>query len=716
MKINLIIFILIASLIQQKVAGQTTTYSVAKAPFSSDKYDEFSPVYYKNGIVFTTNRPSFNFSNYSSEQDKGPLKIYYIDTTGGVKWENAKLFSKDLKTKLNDGPVTFNAKADTIYFSRNLEVEGKLADLSTVRNKLGIFYAVLTDKEWTKIRDLRINNEWYNVTTPCLSPDGKILYFASDKPGGFGGFDIYSCQWRFDHWDNPVNLGSVINTSGNEIYPYTSREGGLFFSSDGHHGHGGKDIFYSKLLGSSWLPPVDLDAPINSQFDDFAIIADSVMNEGYFSSKRDKTIDIYHFKTNYHQIFYCEEQRTNQYCFKFSDEGKILIDEEYLHYVWDFGDGSKVTGHNVEHCFPGPGKYYVKLDVVDKKSGRIFFSKISYNLELREIEQPIIKSSNSALVGESVSFDGSGSNFPGSKVLTSTWYFGDGDRTIGRIVSHLFKEKGVYNIKLGLILREEKTGKIFDACTSKHLSVFNDNREKTAFESQAIVPLPITNISAYDHAFIGNMYSAEQGFNQDVVFDVEILASKTRLGLGNDIFNNVPKKYLLKEIMLPADKMFHYIIAEEMNLMATYSTFNEITDHGYKETKIRAVVLEDQASKELNNLKKVFGVSADVFFMPNDFTLSSKGTQMLDQIIGFMAKYTGVKLEIACHTDNTISANESLLLSQNRAESMVNYLIRNGVKSLRLIPRGYGSSKPSVPNSYEADRRLNRRVEFTIIK
>ena len=117
MKINLIIFILIASLIQQKVVGQTTTYSVAKAPFSSDKYDEFSPVYYKNGIVFTTNRQSFNFSNYSSEQDKGPLKIYYIDTTGGVKWENAKLFSKDLKTKLNDGPVTFNAKADTIYLS-----------------------------------------------------------------------------------------------------------------------------------------------------------------------------------------------------------------------------------------------------------------------------------------------------------------------------------------------------------------------------------------------------------------------------------------------------------------------------------------------------------------------------------------------------------------------------------------------------------------------
>jgi outer membrane protein OmpA-like peptidoglycan-associated protein len=716
MKIKLIACLLITSLIQQKVAGQTATYSVAKALFSSDKYDEFSPVYYKNGIVFTTNRPSFKLSNYSSEQDKGPLKIYYIDTTGGVKWENAKLFSKDLKTKLNDGPVTFNPKADTIFFSRNLEVEGKLADLSTVRNKLGIFYAVLVNGEWTKVHDLRINNGGYNVTTPCLSPDGKKLYFASDKPGGFGGLDLYYCQWKNDHWDNPVNLGPEINTPGNEAYPFVNREGGIFFSSDGHLGLGGKDIFYSKPSGSSWLPPVDLDPPINSQFDDFSLISDSVMNEGYFSSKRDNTTDIYHFKTNFHQLFYCENQRTNQYCFKFSDEGKILINKEYLNYIWSFGDGSQVTGQNVEHCFPGPGKYSVKLDVVDKKSGRIFFSKLSYNLELKEIEQPIIKCSTSALVGESVSFDGLGSNFPGSKVLNFTWYFGDGDRTTGHIVSHSFRKKGEYEIKLGLILQEEKTGKIFEACTSNQIKVFDNNQEKTAFESQPLKPIPVISITEYDHAFIGNMYSAEKGFNQDVVFDVEILTSKTRLALDNAVYKDVPKKYSIKEIKLPSDNLFHYIIDEEMSLMAAYSTFNDIINHGYGETKIRTLVLEDPAAKELNNLKRVFGVSADVFFMSNSFILSSKGTQVLDQIIGFMAKFPGIKLEIATHTDNTDSENASLLLSQKRAESMVNYLIKNGVNSLRLISKGYGGSKPLVPNFLETDRKLNRRVDFTIIK
>jgi outer membrane protein OmpA-like peptidoglycan-associated protein len=716
MKIKLIVYLLIASLLQQTITGQIATYSVSKAPFSSDKYDEFSPVYYKKGIVFVTNRPSYTFSNFSSEQNSGLLKIYYTESTGELKGEKAKLFSKELKTKFNDGPVTFNAKGDTIYFSRNLEVEGKLAELSTAKNKLGIFSALLVNEEWTKIRDLKINNEWYNVTAPCLSPDGKRLYFASDKPGGFGGSDLYYCDWKNDHWNNPVNLGSVINSPGNDSYPFVNREGGLFFTSDGHPGLGGKDIYYSKQSGSSWLPPVDLDAPINSQFDDFSFASDSVMSEGYFSSKREKTVDIYHFKTNYHQLFYCDNQRANQYCFKFNDEGKILINDEYVHYVWDFGDGSKVIGQNIEHCFAGPGNYSVKLDIVDKKSGRIFFSKLTYDLELKDIEQPIIKSSAAALVGESVKFDSESSNFPDSKVLATTWYFGDGDKTEEQNVSHSFKSIGDYEIKLGLILRNEKTGKIFDASTSKHLKVFNDMKEKTTFESKLLPKVPITSIFDYDHAFISNIYSAEQGYNQDVVFDVEILASKTGIKLDADIFNNVPKKYLIKEIKLPADDLFHYMIDEEMSLMATYSTFNEIIDHGYKETKIRAVVLEDRASKELNNLKIVFGVSTDIFFMADNITLSSKGTQMLDQLIGFLAKYPAVMLEIGCHTDNTIAANESLLLSQNRAASMFNYLIKNGVKSFRLFPRGYGSSRQLVPNFTEADRKLNRRIDFTIIK
>jgi outer membrane protein OmpA-like peptidoglycan-associated protein len=705
--------ILIASFFQP-LLGQIETYDVKKASFSSDIYDEYSPVYYKNGIVFCSNRNA-GLLNRSTSQNKGLFKIYYIDSTQNTDWKSAKLFSKNLVTIFNDGPVTFNRLFDTIYYSRNLEAGRKLSDISGPRNKLGIFNAVMTEGQWTKIRELRLNNEWYNVTTPYLSPDGKRLYFASDKSGGFGGSDLYYCQWKSDHWDNPVNLGPAINTTGNEAYPYVNREGGLFFSSDGHPGLGGKDIFYSKETASGWLPPVRLDAPVNSRFDDFGFIADSVMSEGYFSSKRDSSIDIYHFKTNFHQLFYCEKQRVNQYCFKFTNEGIIAIDPTYLHYIWTFGDGTQSIGQNVEHCFPAPGKYSVKLDIVNKNSGRIFFSKVSYNLELKDVEQPIINSPASAIIGESISFDGLKSYFPGSKILSYEWSFGDGDRIKIDHVSHSYREVGEYEVKLGLILQQEKTGVIYEACTSKQIKVFNNKQEKTGFDSQVIPPPPIVKISDYDHAFIRNMYTAEKDFNQDVVFHIEILNSKTKLGVDNIVFANVPKKYAVKEIQLHTDNSFSYIIAEEMTLMATYSAYNEIVDLGFKDTRIRTYLLEDPAAKELNTLKKVFGVSTDVFFISNDFSLTSAGTQMLDLLIGFMSKYTGIKLEISTHTDNTGSPNTNMLLSQKRTDSMVNYMVKNGVSSLRIIGKSYGDTKPLVPNASEADRKLNRRVDFTII-
>src|SRR5664280_677128 len=103
---KLVVVILIVSF-SQIILGQTGTYIIKKASFSSDKYDEFSPVFYKNGIVFCSNR-SVGLSYRSTSQNKGLFKIYYVDTTGKAGWESAKLFSKNLETILNDGPVSFN--------------------------------------------------------------------------------------------------------------------------------------------------------------------------------------------------------------------------------------------------------------------------------------------------------------------------------------------------------------------------------------------------------------------------------------------------------------------------------------------------------------------------------------------------------------------------------------------------------------------------------
>ena len=712
-KLILIIFIIYC--LPSIILGQEETYTIRKAPFSSDKYDEFSPVYYRDGIVFCTNRNS-NFLNYSTAENKGLIKINYIDTVRGENWRNARLFSKNLKSKFNDGPVTFNSRGDTIYFSRNLEVDGSLRDNSNPRNKLGIFTASLEGTKWIKITDLRFNTEWYNITTPYLSPDGKMLFFASDNPEGYGGTDLYYSRWRGNFWDDPVNLGPTVNTSGNESYPFVNFSGGLFFSSDGHPGYGGKDIFYTRFSNSLWLPPVRLDPPVNSQYDDFAIIADSTMSEGYFSSNRGNNMDIYHYQTNYHQLFYCDNQRTNEYCFKFTDDSQIKIDNSNLQYEWNFGDGSKATGLNVEHCFPGPGNYNIRLYITEKKTGRIFFTKLIFDLDLREIEQPVINSPLTAIVGDQVKFDGLTSHFPGSIIINSTWNFGDGDRATGEIINHSFKEKGEYEVKLGLMLKDRKTKVMNEACAVKKIVVFENAREKLSYESKLKSPAPKNSIFNYDHADILNLYSAENEIDQDLVFQVEIVTSKTKLNSNDNTFKNVPVKYSIKEVKTHKNNLFSYVIAEEMNLMAVYPAFREIIANGYSNAVIKTFILEDPAAKELHTLKKVFGVSTDNFFRKNDYNLASAGTQFLDLILGFMVKYPALKLEIAVHTDNLGQAKNNLYLSQRRAGSMVNYLIINGVNRDRLIAKGFGGTKPIASNILEADRRLNRRIDFNIVR
>jgi outer membrane protein OmpA-like peptidoglycan-associated protein len=698
------------------LTGQSDTYSVNKAFFSSQKYDEFSPVYYKNGIVFCMNRnPKFG-SGYYDQQNKALFKIYYIDTAYKEKGQEPRLFSKSLTSHVNDGPVTFSSKGDTVYFSRNLDVDTRLTSAPNARNKLGIFYAVFNGKDWIKIRELRINNEWYNVTEPSLSPDGKRLYFASDKPGGFGGYDLYYCQWKGSYWDNPVNLGPAINTSGNEVYPFINPAGELFFSSDGHPGLGGLDIFYSRLKDDKWLKPVLLDSPINSEFDDFGIVTDSLISCGYFSTNRNKSFDIFQFKTNFPQIFYSEVQKENQYCFMFKDTGTIEVDTLNFEYLWNFGDGKKSSGASVVHCFKGTGRYNVKLDIIERRTGSLFFSKLSYNLILKDFEQPYTNSPDIVVRGDSVEFDGLKSYLPGYKVLNYSWDFSDGTKLQGERVKHSFAESGEFMVNLGLTLRSDFTGKIHKTGSSKKVLVLNKSEEKTALLAKnAALTTSFPDVQKYPNAHIETLYSAENELKKDAIFQVELLSSKTKTGTGNNYFLHVPKGYSVKEVYDPDDNSYHYIVDQQLEIMSLYTTYLEMSKNGYKNVHVRLSLVEDPAEKELYEFMKNFGNQSDLYFdINNKFT--SAAYIFLDQIIRIINKYPEIKIEVGVFTDNLDTHENNITSSQQRASMIVNYLITRRINSKRLIAKGYGEAKPVAPNYLEINRRLNRRIEFTIVR
>jgi outer membrane protein OmpA-like peptidoglycan-associated protein len=696
-----------------KVVGQPETYSVKKTSFSTDIYDEFSPVCYKNGIVFCTNKPSTRIMGYSTEDNKGFMKIFFIDSIG-ISQKAPKFFSKKLNTKFNDGPVTFNSKGDTIYYSRNTIIDGKMSEISGTRNKLGIFYSVFDGYDWTKTRELRLNNERYNITTPWLSPDGNRLYFASDKPGGYGGSDIYYSQWKNDYWEDPVNMGPVINTKGNESYPFINGAGEFFFSSDGHHGLGGKDIFFARYADSSWIEPVCLEAPINSPYDDFGIYTDTLMQEGYFSSNRDKSIDIFQFKTNFPQVFYNSVQQENNYCYIFSDSGSIPIDTTYLRYKWSFGDGATDRKPTASHCYQSPGEYNVRLDIIEKSTNRLFFSKLIYDLKIIDIEQAYVSSPDYAAKGEDLSFDGLKSYLPGYKIISYSWDFGDGSRSKGDKVTHSFAKKGVYDINLELALRSVSNGLIKKTGVTKKITIVDDPQEAKSLLAQKSPDTHTPHeVRKSANATVLTKYSAESEFKKDAVFRIELLSSKNKMDTKSNLFRNVPSIYKVKEMFDPGDSVYSYTVEQQLNLMATYPSYVKLASLGYTEAKIKLFVLKEPAEKELNNLIRINGAFADSYFDNSD-RLTSNAFIMLDQIVRLMKKYSTLKLEVAVHTDNSSSSDINMAASQKRAQLLVDYLVTRGISIRRLVPVGYGSSKPIAGNYLEKDKKLNRRIDFII--
>jgi outer membrane protein OmpA-like peptidoglycan-associated protein len=714
---KLLLFCFLGFLINPEIIGQQEAYSVKLAPFSSNKYDEFSPVYYKNGIVFCTNRKSGSLADYSSSKGKGTFKIYYVDTTVNVNWRKAHLFSRSLKTHFNDGPVTFDSDFDTIYYSRNLRTEGKLQELSTTRNKLGIFTAVKDGKKWDKIHELRFNNEYYNISTPYLSQDGKRLYFASDKPNGFGGSDIYYSDWKGDYWNDPINLGPEINTKGNESYPFITPAGELFFSSDGQPGgYGGKDIYFTRLRNDKWLQPIRLDAPINSKLDDFGFITDSVMTSGFLSSNREKTIDIYCFKVYNPQLFYCEEQKNNKYCYNIRDDGNTEIDPINLEFQWDFLGNDKELGNIVSYCFPGPGKYVVKENIVEKNNGRIVFNKLSYELNLKAIEQPFINCGENALRNDTLNFDANKSNLSNYETLKYSWDFGDGNRAIGNVVKHAFTTPGEYSVKLGLILKETSSGKIHQNCVSKRIYIGSASDELVKPKPNFVSDDQLPQITEDSMAYISYKYYYSNELERGAVFQVELLSSRSKIDFANKrTFISILSKYTVKEIFTPESNTYSYIIDEETNIMNAYMAYKDAISNGFDSARIKTYIYTDPAEKELIDLKKVYGICTDAFFYKSDYRITSEGFAILDQLLLLLKKYPRKRLSIGIHSDNSGSPSLNLQLSQYCAQNMANYLINKGINSKRLNALGYGGSRPINSNNNELNRKKNRRVEFILL-
>ncbi|MBK5286530.1 MAG: OmpA family protein, partial [Bacteroidia bacterium] len=203
-----------------------------------------------------------------------------VDKKG--KWSTPTPMMEPINSEANEGAATFDRKANEMYFTR----------CSFDKNRIGtcaIFYTKLKGQTWEIPVEVKLGPDSFTYGHPSLSSDGQTLYFTSDMPGSVGGKDIWVAKYdkKKRDWGTPENLGSVVNTELDEMFPYIAEDEMLYFSSKGHTSMGGLDIFKTKSDGNKWDEPVNMRYPINTSADDFAYITNETNDKGYLTSNRE---------------------------------------------------------------------------------------------------------------------------------------------------------------------------------------------------------------------------------------------------------------------------------------------------------------------------------------------------------------------------------------------------------------------------------------------
>ncbi len=384
-----------------KQLTDNSEYSIAN--FRQDKKgEEFCAVPYKGSVVLVSNRRNTGFLNRNYAWT-GQYFTDLIAIGDTVDISTDKLWKEVKRTNPHDGPISFSKDNKIAILTVNQNEIDQVGGIKFSRLELKIYRE--KNGEWSE-EVFPYNNKTYSVGHGVLDQQGN-LYFASDKPGGLGGVDIYKSSYVNGSWSEPVNLGSNVNTVRDEVFPFVSNNGTLYFSSNGWPGNGGLDIFYQDDQNSN---SKHIGNPINTNADDFGIYVDENTGRGFLASNRNAFKDeIYTISKPVYKI---EAELTLSTCdnkplakqtivvknlktnvedkFTTDDKGKISIKPSInTSYKFTYSGEGNSSACTVEKTFDKEGKIPVKLSsnyktfsgklkVVDEKGENIDGAQITY--------------------------------------------------------------------------------------------------------------------------------------------------------------------------------------------------------------------------------------------------------------------------------------------------------------------------------------------------
>ncbi len=283
-----------------KLLSQEKKFNVQPLLINAESVQDFGGFVQDGKFYFTSARDKEGKAKTYDWTAQPTIDLYQAGITEEGTFYDIEALQGDVNTKYNEGTMALSPDGNTIYFSRNNYNDGKFAKDSVGVSNIKIYKASKVDNRWTAVQELPFNSDNFSTGHPAVTADGKHLYFASNRPGGYGQSDIYVVAINDDgSFGEPENLGQRINTEGNEKFPFMSDKNNFYFSSDGHQGLGGLDVFFSRFIDGKYTKVRNVGTPLNSGADDFSFWIDEAKETGFFSSNRGVNgldDDIYSFK------------------------------------------------------------------------------------------------------------------------------------------------------------------------------------------------------------------------------------------------------------------------------------------------------------------------------------------------------------------------------------------------------------------------------------
>ena len=467
MEVKKAVFIPVLLIFSALLQGQSL-WEIRMAPFSLSLANDYAPAFFEGGILFSSDRMADVFKEYRMPDGQRTSNIYFVERRDSVHY-GRPVRVKEINTFVNEGPMSYDFRNKVLYFTRNLNLDKKKGRKTP--NPTGIFWVKYNNGQWGSVQPFTYNDPACNTGHPAVSPDGRMLFFASDRPGGQGMSDLYVCYREGNSWSAPKNLGPVVNSGSRELFPFYHESGRLYFASDRDGGLGGLDIYFTAFVDGAWIAPVRLDVPFNSPADDYGYIIDSTLHAGLFSSSRKGHDNIFIFTSLLPEMKGCHPMEEPVNCFLFYETQSRGEDTIPILYQWDFGDGSVGYGHEVEHCYDRPGKYLARLSVVDKITKKRREDVASYMVEVVEQQYPSITAPDSCVIGEEITLSGLRTHIPGFQPQEYYWDLGNGQLAQGGEIKAVFHTPGIYIVRL-LVRGLTDTGNTVDKCVYMKITVY----------------------------------------------------------------------------------------------------------------------------------------------------------------------------------------------------------------------------------------------------